>query len=59
MSKWNSYNCDVNAQCNNTFGSFNCNCLQGYSGDGVNCSGKVAFVLCFTVFDACPAHSKK
>ena len=35
------HNCDVNAQCNNTFGSFNCTCLQGYSGIGVNCSGKL------------------
>ncbi len=34
-----THNCDVNAQCNNTLGSFNCVCLQGYSGDGVNCSG--------------------
>ena len=39
------HNCDVNARCNNTFGSFNCTCLQGYSGNGVNCSGKVAFVF--------------
>ncbi|KAL9954039.1 hypothetical protein ACROYT_G041527 [Oculina patagonica] len=33
-----THNCDVNAQCNNTFESFNCTCLQGYSGDGKNCS---------------------
>ncbi|XP_078351521.1 polycystin family receptor for egg jelly-like isoform X1 [Oculina patagonica] len=31
------HNCSVNAQCYNTFGSFNCTCLQGYSGDGVHC----------------------
>ena len=36
-----SHNCDVNAQCNNTFGSFNCLCLQGYFGDGIQCSGIV------------------
>ncbi|XP_078351938.1 LOW QUALITY PROTEIN: polycystin-1-like protein 2 [Oculina patagonica] len=32
-----THNCDVNAQCNNFYGSFNCTCLQGYSGDGVSC----------------------
>ena len=40
-----THNCDVNAQCNNTFGSFNCICLHGYSGDGLHCSGKAPFVL--------------
>ena len=25
------HNCDVNAQCNNTLGSYNCTCLSGYS----------------------------
>ncbi|XP_078351506.1 polycystin family receptor for egg jelly-like isoform X2 [Oculina patagonica] len=33
-----THHCDVNAQCNNTFESFNCTCLRGYIGDGVNCS---------------------
>ncbi|XP_078355380.1 retinoschisin-like, partial [Oculina patagonica] len=33
-----AHNCSVNAQCINTFGSFNCTCLQGYSEDGVQCS---------------------
>ena len=37
-----THNCDVNAHCNNTLGSFNCTCLQGYLGDGVRCSGKTA-----------------
>lgn len=37
-----THNCDLNAYCNNTFGSFNCTCLQGYLGDGVQCSGKTA-----------------
>ncbi len=53
------HDCDVNAQCNNMFGSFNCTCLQGYSGDGVNCFGKAAFVVCYTLFDACFRYKKK
>ena len=32
--------CDVNAQCINTDGSYNCSCSSGYSGDGMTCTGK-------------------
>ncbi len=35
-----SHNCDSNAVCNNTVGSFSCSCKAGYSGDGVTCTGK-------------------
>ena len=31
--------CDDNAECNNTEGSYLCNCTVGYSGDGFNCTG--------------------
>ena len=31
--------CDSKAQCPNTEGSYNCRCLNGYQGDGKNCSG--------------------
>ena len=32
--------CDINANCTNTEGSYSCECLKGYTGDGEhNCSG--------------------
>ncbi len=34
------YNCDANAGCANTDGSFTCSCNEGYIGDGVSCQGK-------------------
>ncbi|XP_028411485.1 protein kinase C-binding protein NELL2-like [Dendronephthya gigantea] len=32
-----SHNCHRNAYCNNTDGSFNCTCKNGYSGNGTDC----------------------
>ena len=46
----------MNAQCTNTDGSYTCGCLNGYSGDGKNCTGKrlcgaVSFELvCFSLW---------
>lgn len=37
-----THNCALNGHCVNTFGSFFCTCAQGFSGDGVQCSGKEA-----------------
>ena len=31
--------CDTNAECSNTEGSYTCNCLTGYQGDGKSCAG--------------------
>ncbi len=33
-------NCDANAECANTYGSFTCTCNQGYSGNGILCIGE-------------------
>ena len=32
--------CDDNAKCENTEGGFNCECNEGYIGDGKACTGK-------------------
>ena len=35
-----THNCSVYAVFNNTRGSYNCPCQEGYHGDGINCTGK-------------------
>jgi len=38
LHQLNTDNCDANATCANTSGSFTCACDAGYSGDGVTCT---------------------
>ena len=35
------HNCDINAACTNTDGGFTCECNDGWSGNGVSCTGNV------------------
>ena len=37
--------CDVNANCIDSNGSYTCFCLSGYSGDGITCAGKIQVYL--------------
>jgi len=37
----NAGSCDINADCFNTPGSFCCVCMDGYNGNGFNCTGKI------------------
>ena len=37
-------NCHENAQCTDTEGNYSCSCYLGYTGDGVNCTGKMLYL---------------
>ncbi len=37
--------CHVNATCNDIPGSYECNCSQGFTGNGTNCDGMDAFLI--------------
>jgi len=36
--------CDEHATCENSEGSYSCECQEGYSGDGKTCEGRCCFV---------------
>ncbi|XP_072017070.1 neuropilin-1-like [Amphiura filiformis] len=47
-------NCDANATCTNTVGSFTCACNVGYNGDGVTCTDDNE---CILLTDNCDANA--
>lgn len=53
--------CDVNANCSNTVGSYNCFCLGGFEGNGFNCLGMFLSVdrkgRCHNVIPALPMYT--
>ena len=42
------HTCSLNANCNNTAGSFSCTCTAGFEGDGMICFRKL--LLCCQLF---------
>ena len=42
-----THNCDINAACTNTVGSYVCECNIGYAGNGSTCIGKFKFVFVY------------
>eukprot|EP00961_Rhodomonas_salina_P242184 3271774-Rhodomonas_salina.2 len=45
VSSGTGNNCDSNAECGNTAGSFTCSYNSGYAGTGVSCSKPEGWVL--------------
>ena len=41
----NAYECDQNADCINSAGSYTCQCRSGYTGDGHVCTGKYFVII--------------
>ena len=54
--------CHANATCNNTDGSYNCSCNDGYTGDGFTCDGKyisitqMKIIFSIIIYQCFPFH---
>ena len=40
-----THNCNRNARCTNTIGSFECHCYPGYEGNGIECTGRITTMV--------------
>ena len=56
----NTDNCDANAACTDTEGSFTCTCNPGYTGDGITCTSESTYLTiivsstpCYLVSQIC------
>ena len=51
--------CDVNARCNNTIGSYVCDCNTGFIGNGTYCKGTLFsfFIAMICNFYGLPSHA--
>eukprot|EP00736_Rhodelphis_marinus_P003694 Rmarinus@m.18323 len=47
-----AHNCDANAACNNTVGSFSCMCSEGFAGDGLECEACSTYAVSIWVTDS-------
>ena len=45
----NTDNCNDNAECSNSNGTFTCTCNTGYTGDGVTCDGNIQLIICVAI----------
>ena len=54
----NAHNCDANAVCNNTEGSYNCTCSPGYTGNGTSCTG-IYIILTLICSRSCKCLRKR
>ena len=43
--------CDTNANCSNTYGSYLCTCVDGYTGNGSQCNGERVSWIEVTLFE--------
>ena len=50
-------NCDTNAICANTIGSYECSCKEGFTGDGIQCEGIIFSILLSVRFGKAKIHS--
>ena len=51
------HGCHANAECMDTDGSFTCSCREGFTGDGINCTGQqiIQILVSYHVIKSTPS----